>query len=90
MTHTQDRSVTVLTLQYICETVYFYCSTQIHIQVLYSNPPVCVCCPGNRRVVYHMEEGEGLPDGMTLDVKGHLWVACFNGGRVINIDPATG
>ncbi|XP_072235387.1 regucalcin [Leuresthes tenuis] len=45
---------------------------------------------GNRRVVYRMEEGEGLPDGMTLDADGRLWVACYNGGRVINIDPATG
>lgn len=45
---------------------------------------------GNRRVVYRMEEGEGLPDGMTLDAEGRLWVACYNGGRVINIDPVTG
>lgn len=45
---------------------------------------------GNRRVVYRMEEEEGLPDGMTIDVDGHLWVACYNGGRVINIDPTTG
>lgn len=45
---------------------------------------------GNRRVVYRMEEGEGLPDGMTMDAEGRLWVACFRGGRVINIDPATG
>lgn len=45
---------------------------------------------GNRRVVYRMEEGEGLPDGMTVDAEGRLWVACYNGGRVVNIDPATG
>lgn len=45
---------------------------------------------GNRRVVYRLQEGEGLPDGMTVDANGHLWVACYNGGRVINIDPATG
>ncbi|KAM9327883.1 regucalcin [Pholidichthys leucotaenia] len=45
---------------------------------------------GNRRVVYRMEEGEGLPDGMTMDAGGHLWVACYDGGRVIHIDPATG
>ncbi|XP_067356484.1 regucalcin isoform X2 [Channa argus] len=44
---------------------------------------------GNRRVVYSMEEGEGLPDGMTVDANGGLWVACYNGGRVINIDPFT-
>ncbi|XP_071335615.1 regucalcin [Trachinotus anak] len=45
---------------------------------------------GNRRVVYRMEEGEGFPDGMTVDAEGRLWVACYNGGRVINIDPVTG
>ncbi|KAM6958528.1 regucalcin isoform 2-T2 [Tautogolabrus adspersus] len=45
---------------------------------------------GNRRVVYRMEEGEGFPDGMTLDLEGRLWVACYNAGRVINIDPTTG
>ncbi|KAM6893701.1 regucalcin [Xenentodon cancila] len=45
---------------------------------------------GNRRVVYNMEEGEGYPDGMTVDSEGRLWVACYNEGRVIHIDPATG
>uniref|UniRef100_A0A3B5PSA3 Regucalcin n=1 Tax=Xiphophorus maculatus TaxID=8083 RepID=A0A3B5PSA3_XIPMA len=45
---------------------------------------------GNRRVVYRLEEGEGVPDGMTLDANDRLWVACYNGGRVLNIDPATG
>ncbi|XP_026217561.1 regucalcin isoform X3 [Anabas testudineus] len=45
---------------------------------------------GNRRVVYHMREKEGLPDGLTVDADGRLWVACYNGGRVINIDPGTG
>ncbi|XP_060889090.1 regucalcin [Labrus mixtus] len=45
---------------------------------------------GNRRVVYRMEEGEGLPDGMTVDLEGRLWVACYNAGQVINIDPTTG
>ncbi|KAJ4918910.1 hypothetical protein JOQ06_003369 [Pogonophryne albipinna] len=45
---------------------------------------------GNRRVVYHLAEGEGLPDGMTVDADGRLWVAIYNGGRVLNIDPETG
>ncbi|KAM9820495.1 regucalcin [Neosynchiropus ocellatus] len=44
----------------------------------------------NRRVVYKMQEEDKIPDGMTVDTNGHLWVACYNGGRVINIDPATG
>lgn len=31
-----------------------------------------------------------LPDGMTIDVKGNLWVAMFNGKRIVNIDGKTG
>ncbi|XP_029941919.1 regucalcin-like [Salarias fasciatus] len=44
----------------------------------------------NRRVVYRLKEDEGIPDGMTMDADGRLWVACYDGGRVLNIDPATG
>lgn len=32
----------------------------------------------------------GSPDGMTHDVEGKLWVACWDASRVINIDPETG
>ncbi|CAG2176849.1 unnamed protein product [Oppiella nova] len=31
-----------------------------------------------------------LPDGMTIDKRGNLWVACFNGARVINICTKSG
>ncbi|XP_031669175.1 regucalcin-like [Oncorhynchus kisutch] len=44
----------------------------------------------NRRMVYKMDEGEGIPDGMCIDADGRLWVACYSGGRVIQIDPQTG
>lgn len=44
----------------------------------------------NRRVVYELTSDEGLPDGLTVDSEGRLWVACYNGGRVLNIDPITG
>nr|XP_023656806.1 regucalcin [Paramormyrops kingsleyae] len=44
----------------------------------------------NRREVYRLEKEEGFPDGMCVDVEGRLWVACFNGGRVLRIDPQTG
>ncbi|XP_038613136.1 regucalcin [Tachyglossus aculeatus] len=43
-----------------------------------------------RRPVYHLEEEEGIPDGMCIDADGKLWVACYNGGRVIRLDPVTG
>lgn len=31
----------------------------------------------------------GFPDGMTIDERGKLWIACFNGGRVLRVDPET-
>ncbi|XP_004713249.1 regucalcin [Echinops telfairi] len=44
----------------------------------------------NRRSVYKMEQEEQIPDGMCIDAEGKLWVACYNGGRVIRLDPETG
>lgn len=37
-----------------------------------------------------MEKEENIPDGMCIDTEGKLWVACYNGGRVIRLDPETG
>ena len=48
----------------------------------------------NRRVVFDFASNadicdEELPDGMTIDENGNLWVASFFGGRVLHIDPRT-
>lgn len=32
----------------------------------------------------------GLPDGMTIDTEGKLWVACYGEGKLARIDPETG
>ncbi|KAL5021516.1 hypothetical protein ScPMuIL_000671 [Solemya velum] len=32
----------------------------------------------------------GVPDGMTIDNNGHIWVACYGVGKVICFDPETG
>lgn len=29
----------------------------------------------------------GIPDGLTVDTDGNVWVAVFDGGRVLKIDP---
>lgn len=68
----------------------FYYIDSLSLNVYAFNYDINTGNISNRRVVYHMEVEEGLPDGMTLDADGRLWVACFNGGRVIHIDPTTG
>nr|CAD7580373.1 unnamed protein product [Timema californicum] len=46
----------------------------------------------NQRSVFNFTANNvtGFPDGMTIDSDGNLWVACFSGGQVINVDPRTG
>ena len=44
----------------------------------------------NRSMVRVMEKTEGYPDGMTIDREGALWVALYNGFKVIRIDPDSG
>lgn len=45
----------------------------------------------NRRVAFDLQKNNitGSPDGMTIDTDGNLWIALFNGGRVIKVDPRT-
>ena len=43
---------------------------------------------GNRRRLVTVERALGIPDGMTTDEKGNLWVACFGGGAVRCFSPA--
>lgn len=44
----------------------------------------------NQRVVYSFKEGDGVPDGMTIDAEGMLWVAHWGGYKVSRIDPHQG
>lgn len=34
----------------------------------------------NQKVILRNTEEEGLPDGMTVDAQGDLWIACWDGG----------
>lgn len=44
----------------------------------------------NRRVAIQFPEGVGMPDGMTGDAEGMLWVAHWGGSRVTHWNPQTG
>lgn len=44
----------------------------------------------NRILLRKIENSGELPDGMTIDTEGFLWVAIFNGGKIIRINPKTG
>ena len=41
----------------------------------------------NRRPFVEIPEGQGQPDGMTVDAEGCLWVALWNGWAVARFDP---
>ena len=44
----------------------------------------------NRRLAFEVPKEFGIPDGMSCDTAGRLWVACWGGGHVIGFDPRTG
>jgi len=44
----------------------------------------------NRRAVIQIPDGNGFPDGMTIDAEDKLWVATWGGWSVLRCDPATG
>ncbi|XP_073918568.1 regucalcin-like isoform X2 [Castor canadensis] len=44
----------------------------------------------NPRLLYRLQEDQGMPDGLCVDTAGTLWVACIDAGRVIRLDPETG
>ena len=43
---------------------------------------------GNRKRLVTIDPAHGIPDGMTVDDKGNLWVACFGGAAVRCYSPA--
>jgi len=53
----------------------------------YDRPSGAIAHP---RIVYEVPDGEGFPDGMTIDTEGMVWVALWDGHKVIRVDPAAG
>lgn len=44
----------------------------------------------NRRTVIEIGEQDGVPDGMTIDNEGHLWIAHWGGSCISHWNPRTG
>jgi sugar lactone lactonase YvrE len=44
----------------------------------------------NSKEIISFKSEEGMPDGMTIDEEGMLWIAHWGGGRVSRWDPASG
>lgn len=44
----------------------------------------------NERIVVTIPEGEGIPDGLTSDSEGNLWVAQWGGSMISKWNPVTG
>lgn len=44
----------------------------------------------NRRVAVKLPEGDGIPDGLTIDENNQLWIAQWGGWCVSHYEPATG
>ncbi|CAH3017168.1 unnamed protein product [Porites evermanni] len=44
----------------------------------------------NRRTIVKVDPSLGYPDGMTIDVDGMLWVAMYNGWKIVRYNPDTG
>jgi sugar lactone lactonase YvrE len=43
--------------------------------------------PADRRTFVEVDPADGLPDGLTVDAEGGVWVALFGGGQVRRYDP---
>jgi len=93
-----DRSVTVRLSGITCSngmawspdhTVFYYIDTPTREVVAYCYDKVT----GNirdKRVAVSIPAEQGLPDGMTIDREGMLWVALWGGSAVVRYDPYSG
>ena len=70
------------------KTMYYIDTPTLTVQAFdYDNATGAIANP---RVVVHFPEGQGWPDGMTIDAEGMLWVALWGGGTVHRYNPGTG
>lgn len=71
------------------QTRFFYIDTPTYQVWAFDYDPETAAISG-RRTVIELPKSVGAPDGMTIDEEDQLWVALFDGGKVIRIDPTRG
>ena len=64
------------------------------LATIYLKWPLLVLLVANQRTLIDFSlrpvDELGHPDGMCIDEEDKLWIACFDAGKVIRFDPATG
>ncbi len=70
------------------EAFYYIDTPQLSIFRFHYDPATGAI--GNRRVLAHVPDEYGKPDGMTMDSEGRLWVAMFHGACVTVWNPDDG
>jgi D-xylono/L-arabinono-1,4-lactonase len=65
--------------------MYYVDSTKLELYVF--DYDIATGALSNRQVLVNTPPGEGLPDGMTVDAEGYLWVAKWDGGCLIRYSP---
>lgn len=94
----KDHSVTLMLTGVSCSNglawsndhkVFYFIDTPTRVVVAFDYDAVTGSIT-NKRNVYIFAKEEGVPDGMTIDAEGMLWVALWNGWKVVRINPDTG
>ncbi len=70
------------------KTMYWSCSRQATLWAF--DFDATTGTPSNRRILRVYPEGEGRPDGGTVDAEGFYWSAAVFAGKVVRIDPLSG
>lgn len=60
------------------------------MQVAAFDYDIDACTVSNKRIVIEFSPDDGMPDGMTIDEEGNLWVAMWGGYSVCKCDPRNG
>ncbi|XP_020286684.1 regucalcin-like isoform X2 [Pseudomyrmex gracilis] len=74
----------------IQDDTFYYIDSPTRVIAAYDYDPINGKI-SNRRVVFDLNDTDlsGVPDGMTIDTDGNLWIALFGGHHIINVNPKT-